>query len=199
VDVEGEFRAPERHRGTGPDVTGGRCIDGSRAQVFSTTGELLRDYSGFFEIEIPEDDWPAIAGQVLVHYHENDIAFSKGDFITASLFNLAEIRIISRELEFSLKPRKKSWPAPRTLARKYDKYWNNPSLLETIERVMTSPEFLESSWDPERDILKIRTRYICNQLAKECGLAFHITPVEGSCTRQSPDPRVRHAPLQSPL
>ena len=150
-----------------------RLIEGERAQIRSTTGKLLREYSGFYETEIPEEDWAVIEGQVLIHYHINDTAFSKKDLIIAATFNLLEIRVISRSMIFSMKRRGKIWPDPHTLAKIYDRFEQDSRLVDTVELIGTSREFQETSWDPELDLLKIRTGYISRQIAKECGLVFH--------------------------
>ncbi|HUH79044.1 MAG TPA: hypothetical protein VLY83_04025 [Methanoregula sp.] len=155
------------------ELTEYRLIEGERAQIYSTDGTLLREYSGFYEAEIPKEDWPVVGGQVLVHYHVNDTAFSKKDLVTAARFNLLEIRVISRSMVFSMKRRGKAWPDPRTLAARYDRLENDSRLTDAIEMIETSPEFLKNSWDPELDLLKIRTGYISRQLAKEFGLIFH--------------------------
>ena len=150
-----------------------RLIEGERAQIWSTDGVLLREYSGFYEPGIPEEDWPVIYGQVLVHYHVNDTAFSKNDLIIAATFNLSEIRVISRSMVFSMKRQGTRWPDHEKLAELYDRCERDSRLVNTIEMTETSPAFLESSWDPELDLLKIRTVCISRHIAKECGLEFH--------------------------
>jgi hypothetical protein len=69
-------------------------------------------------------------------------------------------------------PGHNGWPNPDALERRYDEINESPSFNTQINDIKYSSQFLTASKDPDADILKVRSRMICELLAKEFHLNF---------------------------
>ncbi|WP_292349877.1 hypothetical protein [Methanoregula sp. PtaU1.Bin006] len=107
------------------------------------------------------------------------MAFSKKDLLFAAEYQFSEIRLIGRSYIFSLKTTDRNWPDPESLARQYDEIDNSTDLVDLLERIRNSPELLENSWDPEVDILQIRSDIICKKIAGIFHLDYCKAPYVG--------------------
>jgi len=176
--------------------TFGAC-DGEIARVFSPSGELLREYRGFCEMEIPESDCPALEKGILTYTHPLDTSFSKKDLVLASRMHLAEIRVIGRSYVYSLKPPLSGWPAPELLGEVYDRARSDPEFVSRIETLKTSPAFQATSKDPEMDIFRIRRDLLCRNMAEGFGLRYRKAPFASAATNDLPS-GFRYSPARAP-
>jgi len=159
------FQRPENILRYEQELTECRLVEGEPVRIYSGSGNLLREYPDFCEIEIPEPDRRIIRDQIMVQCHESDVAFSKKDLLFAAEYQLSEIRLIGRTFIFSIKPTDMGWPDPAIFARQYDEIDTGADLVNLLEGIRNSPELRENSWDPEVDILKIRSDIICKKIA----------------------------------
>ncbi len=114
-------------------------------RVFSSSGELLREYRGFCDMNFPERDRILINGGVLTCSHPLDTSFSRRDLVFASDFQLAEIRAFGKSRLYSMKPCGAAWPEPGQVERKYDEIRSTREFVSSITGLKKSPEFLAKS------------------------------------------------------
>lgn len=172
--------------------------DGEIARVFSVAGELLREYRGFCETEIPESDRPILENGILTYTHPLDTTFSRKDIVLASYLRLAEIRVIGRSYVYSLKPPTTGWPSPELLGTVYDRERKDPEFVARIESLKKSPEFRATSKDPEMDIFRIRRDLLCRNLAETFGLRYRKAPFASAAANELPS-GFRYNPARTPL
>ena len=149
----------------------GAC-DGEIARVYSPSGELLREYRGFCDMDVPDKDRLLIERGILTCSHPLDTSFSRRDLIFASDFCLAEIRVFGKAMVYSMKPPGADWPDIDLLGRKYDAIRNSREFESYIADLKKSPEFLAKSKDPEMDLYRIRRDLICRRLADDFGMHY---------------------------
>lgn len=152
-----------------------RIVERDPVRIYSASGSLLREYPDVCELGIPESDRPVIHHQVMEQHRESDVAFSKTDLLLAAEYQFSEMRLIGRSYLFSVKPSGRNWPEPEDLARHYDEILNHPDLILLLERMSTSRELVENSWDPDIEILQIRNDLICKLIAAVYGLDYQKT------------------------
>ena len=170
-----------------------RIVERDPVRIYSASGSLLREYPGLCELEIPESDRPVIHHQVMEQHRESDVAFSKTDLLLAAEYQFSEMRLIGRSYLFSVKPSGRNWPEPEDLARHYDEILNHPDLILLLERMSTSRELVENSWDPDVEILQIRNDIICRIISAVYGLDYQKT--EYACPYPSPGKVLGGGPL----
>jgi hypothetical protein len=179
MEKEPLFRSPENILRNEQELAECRLVEGDPVRIYSASGTLLREYPFFCEIEIPESDRAIIRNQVMIQAHESDVSFSKKDLLFAAEYRFSEIRLIGRSYIFSMKPAVGSWPDPVTLARQYDEIDTSANLVSLLEGIRNSPELFENSWDPEVDLLKIRSDIICKKIAEIFHLEYRKVPYAG--------------------
>jgi hypothetical protein len=149
----------------------GTC-DREIARVFSSSGEMLREYRGFCNVNVPETDRLLIEQGILTYTHPFDTAFSRKNLLFAADFHLAEIRVFGKSLVYSMKPEGKEWPDPELFGKKYDEIRSSREFVASLAFLKNSHEFLAKSRDPEMDLFRIRRDLICGKLAEELGLVY---------------------------
>jgi hypothetical protein len=182
MDDEARFAVRKKIPRHEQEQTEYRITERDPVRIYSCSGTLLREYPTLCELVIPECDRGIILYQVMVQCRESDVAFSKQDLLLAAEYQFSEVRLIGRSYLFTLKPSEKNWPEPERLAQFYDEIQNNPGLTLLLEKFSTSPELLDTSWDPEVDIIQVRNDIICKKIAVTCGLDYRRT----TTTRKSP-------------
>lgn len=173
------FRKPENILRYERELTECRLVEQDPVRIYSVSGNLLREYPDFCEIDIPESDRPVIRHQIMIQCHESDVAFSKKDLLFAAEYQFSETRLVGRSYIFSMKPTDEGWPDPVVLARQYDEIDNSADLVSLLETIRNSPELTENSWDSEVDLLKIRTDIICKKIADAFHLEYCKAPFAG--------------------
>jgi len=153
----------------------GSC-EGEIARVFSASGELLREYRGFCDMDIPETDRFVLENGILTYTHPLDTSFSQKDLVLAARLRLAEIRVIGRSYVYSLKPPATGWPSPECLGAAYDRLRTDPALIARINDIKNSEKFHTLSRDPEMDIFRIRRDLLCRKIAEEFDLRYRKAP-----------------------
>ena len=151
--------------------------DGEIARVFSASGERLREYRGFCDMEPPEQDRFVIGGGILTYTHPLDTSFSKKDLMFAADFRLAEIRVTGRSCVYSMRPAGHEWPDPELIGKRYDEIRSSKAFVEKVANIKSAPLFQTRSRDMEMDIFRIRRDLICRELADSLGMEYTRSPV----------------------
>src|SRR5208337_234922 len=175
------FQRPENILRYEQELLECKLVDEDPVRIYSTSGELLREYPFFCEIEIPESDRQVIRQQIMIQCHESDVSFTKKDLQFAAEYRFSEIRLIGRSYIYSMKTLDRDWPDPGILGRKYDEIDTSADLVDTLERIRNSPDLRENSWDPEVDVLKIRNDMICKKIADAFCLDYRKSTFIGCC------------------
>jgi hypothetical protein len=179
MDDRSLFRRSENILRYEQELTECRLVKREPVRIYSVSGTLLREYPDFCEIDIPESDRVVIRHQIMIQCHESDVAFSKKDLLFASEYQLFEIRLIGRSSIFSMKPHNRVWPDPRVLAMYYDEIDTSADLISRLEETKNSPALAKNSWDPEVDILIIRSDCICKKISEIFHLDYRKAPFLG--------------------
>jgi hypothetical protein len=174
---------------------GSGACDGEIARIFSASGELLREYNGFCDANVPDTDRLLIEQGILTYSHPFDTAFSRKDLLFAVDFRLAEIRVFGKSLVYSMKPRGKEWPDRELLGKKYDEIRNSQEFVASLASFRNTDEFMAKSRDPEMDLFRIRRDLICEKLAEELGLVYQKAAfVNTFATYQPHEHSIVHSP-----
>jgi hypothetical protein len=173
------FQRPEGILENEQELTECRLVERDPIRIYSTSGTLLREYPDFCEIDVPVADRQVISHQVMIQGRESDVAFLKKDLLFAAEYQFSEIRLIGRSFIFSIKSLDRSWPDPAILAEEYEGIEKSSDLAGLLEKIRNSPQLRENSWDPEIDLIQIRSDIICKKIADIFSLDYRKAPYVG--------------------
>lgn len=138
-----------------------------------TTGD------GFFTV-IPEEMLPRLAGCILTHNHPSGCAFTCRDVREAAFLELAEVRVVTRTVVYSLKPGPEGWPSSESIADRWTMIAHDPVFRAEVAARCTARGVPAH----DRACGPIRVDILCEHLARAMHLIYRrdgsvITPGGG--------------------
>lgn len=150
--------------------------DTEETAVFSPAGLMvLRLHAisfddGFFTL-IPEEVLPLLAGGILTHNHPSGCAFTCRDLREASFFSLAEIRVVTENMVYSMKPGPDGWPPGETIVSQWAIIAHDPVFREEVSALCNSGGI--PARDRELYCRRIRVDLLCDRLAHVLHLIYN--------------------------
>ena len=152
--------------------------DTEETAFFSPTGSIvlrlqgISTGDGFFTV-IPAELLARLGGCILTHNHPSGCSFTCSDLREAAFFSLAEIRVVTQTVVYSMKPGPHGWPAAEIIADRWRMIAHDPVFRTDVEALCTACG--NHAADRALCCRRIRVNLLCERLAS----ALHLIYLRG--------------------